>query len=779
MIIESLSFFRKGIFTLLNFIKVFAIVYALLCLKLIYLLPLFINNMKQIFTTLGVVLAFPMLQAQWTKTAPTSTLRREVNASSFYKLDLTKIRTQLLSAPKLVDGGSTIINIPTVSGKIERFAVSSFSVVDEALASKYQLGSYTGVGLDDPSKKVRFSVSPNDFQAMIWGDGTYQFIEPATLDKQVYSLHQKTGKTGLSFVCSTKEDSKAVSNLVAMKEAAKSSNKQFHTLRLAVSVTGEYTNYFGGVDKALEQINATLTRVNGVFEQEFNLHVNMVNAPALIFTDASTDPYSTASRMCKWNYELMNVLHGGQYGITDADYDIGHLFGASGGGGNAGCIGCIGSNDVSYEAISATDPDGCGYAFNSPNNYKGSAFTSPGDNKPFGDNFDIDYVAHELGHQLGDSHTYSFYEQFKNTEVEPGSGSTIMGYAGITGDATDLQEHSDPYFHSVSIDQVQTNLVNKKVSVVTPIQNNTPIVTAMPTTYTIPKGTAFVLTAEATDPDGDALTYAWEQVDASKLGDGVTKTNIGSTASGASFRSWPPTSSPTRYFPKLSTVLGGSLKNISDFEAVSTVARTTNFRVTVRDNKVGGQAQTAHATQKVVVGTANAFTVNTPSGKAGEEMSIKWVVSGTNVAPYNVANVKIDYTADNGTTWTTLTESTPNNGSALVTFPQELGNKPVIVRVSAIGNIFYAVKKFTLANLSVNDFSNSGLQIYPNPVVDVLHISNAGKNAKFEILNIAGQLVKKGELINNEINVSSLAKGVYVIKMTSDEKSLTNKFEKR
>lgn len=739
--------------------------------------------MKLIITTFALALSVPMLHAQWAKVTPSSIELKNsnLNNASFYKVDIKQIQTQLLSASKVGAGQTVNVYVPTTSGKIERFAVNSFPVMDEALAKRYNLGSYVGVGIDDPTKTIRFSVAPNDFQATIMGGDRYEFISPTSLDKTYYAISEKSNKNGHSFICSTKENPESVARLQKLKDeaatASKSSNKTSHTLRLAMSVTGEYTSYFGGKANALAQINATLTRVNAVFEQEFNLHVNAIDAPALIFESASSDPYSSSSQMCKWNYELMNVLHGGQYGVTDASFDIGHLFGATGGGGNAGCIGCIGSNDVSYTAVSASDPDGCGYAFNSPNNYKGSGITSPGDDKPFGDSFDIDYVAHEMGHQLGDSHTYSFYEQYLNTEVEPGSGSTIMGYAGITGSSTDLQSHSDPYFHSISIDQVQT-VLSGNVSVKNPITNGTPVVTAMPTTYTIPKSTAFVLTAQATDPDGDALTYSWEEMNPSKLANGVTKSNIGNTTSGASFRSWMPSTSPTRYFPKLATVLAGNLKNTLDFEAVSTVTKTSNFRVTVRDNKPAGQAQTAYATQKIVVGSAAAFTVNAPTGSAGSPINLTWVVSGTNASPYNVTNVKVDYTADNGATWVTLLETTPNNGAASVTFPAELANKTVIVRVSAINNVFYAVKKFTLGALATSEVNKTAVKLYPNPVVDVVHFSNVKSTVVYEIFNAAGQLVMKGESKDAQINVSKLLKGLYLIKTNINGESSSTKFEK-
>lgn len=742
--------------------------------------------MRKKLLFLGFVVAASMANAQWSEAEPTQKIIRKSDHSKYYRLDIDQIRTQLLRAQK-VGGTSVSIKIPTLDGKVERFAVNSFPVMDEELAGQYHLGSYVGVGIDDPSRYIRFSVAPNDFQSMIISNGKYEFIEPATADKAFYSIHGKTGKNGHAFTCSTKESAESVAKMQQMMAAgmtAKSGNKKFHTLRLAISVTGEYTAHFGGTAGALAQINATLTRVNGVFEQELNLHVNMVNAPDLIFTNADTDPYSDVSQMCKWNYELMNTLHGGNYGVTDADFDIGHLFGATGSGGNAGCIGCIGNNDTtttSYTALEAWQ-SGCGfYAYSSPNNYKGSGYTSPADGIPQGDSFDIDFVAHEMGHQLGDNHTFSKKEggTNANTYVEPGTGSTIMGYAGLWGDMS-VQPHTDPYFHSVSIDQVQANLDAVTVDVETPIANNPPVITAMNTTYTIPRSTPFVLTASATDPEGDALTYCWEQVNSSDLPDGVTKAIIGNTTSGANFRSWSPTSSPTRYFPKLATVLGGSVKNTTDFEAASTVARTTNFRVTVRDNKPGGQAQTAYATQTVVIGSAAPFTVNTTSLTPGVNSTIEWTVSGTTASPYNVANVKIDYTFDNGATWTELAASVPNTGTASVFIPASLAGKNGHLRVSAIGNVFYAVKQATVSVLGTGEAGNvKTVQIYPNPVDDILNVTEVSAKATYEIHNAPGQLITRGVIGDGKIVVRDLVKGIYFITIDNNGTVIKNKFVKK
>ena len=741
--------------------------------------------MKKRLTFLFLVSTLPFFNAQWSKAVPNTEISKKSDNSIYYKLDIDAIRGQLLSADKAGKNvGSVTISIPTSNG-IEKFAVNSFPVMDEALANQYQLGSYVGVGIDDPSKYIRFSVAPNDFQSMIIGaDGKYEFIEPATADKAYYSIHGKTSKTG-AFVCGTKESPESIQKLnELMKDgkAAKAGNQKFRTLRLALSVTGEYGARYGGKAGALTQMNATMTRVNGVFEKEFNIHLNIINAPDIIFTNAATDPYSNANLMCKWNNELMNVLKDDTYGVGNSKFDIGHLFGNSGGGGNAGCIGCIGSNDTSvtnYNAVMGYLLCGSFTSVTVPNNYKGSGITSPGSGAPQGDAFDIDYVAHEMAHQLGANHTFSRSESGTNVNFEPGSGSTIMGYAGITGANTDVQAHSDAYFHTASIDQVQANLISKPtVGTETEITNQPPLISSLPT-YTIPKSTAFVLTATATDPDGDTLSYCWEQVDNSAESSFTTKAQIGTLATGASFRSLTPTDSPTRYFPKLSTVLAGAVKNENDWEAASTVNRQTKFRVTVRDNK-GVDSQTATATQIINVGTANAFTVSAASGVAGDPVTINWTVSGTTASPYNVANVKIDYTTNGGNTWNVLAASVPNDGSRIVTFPEALGASEPYVRVSAIENVFYAVNRVTLTapTLQVADISKASMQVYPNPVKDVLNVTNVKINSSYEIFNAAGQLVSKGNLGSGKIQVNKLSKGVYFINVDDNGTIIKNKFIK-
>lgn len=650
--------------------------------------------MKKTFTSLLCGLVSTTAFAQWSPTSMQGEkIRPTTNVVSYYSLDIDAMRTKLANAQETGRSATAVeINLPTLNGKVERFAVYSAPVVVKSIAERHQLGSYVGIGIDDPTAYVRFSIAPNDFQSMMLKNGTYEFIEPQNKEKTVYGVHPKTNKSEAdkAFICSTTEpittkkqmdDLYKSGNVFTNNPAdfSKASDRKYRTMRLAMSVNGEYTQYFGGtVAGALVAINATLTRCNFVFEKDFALHLILQDFPQLIYTNPATDPYGTS--LSGWNNQLQQTLTNT---IGNNAYDIGHMFGASGGGGNAGCIGCVCVNPTSAS-----------------NNAKGSGITSPADGIPQGDNFDIDYVAHEMGHQLGANHTFSMsLESGTGANMEPGSGSTIMGYAGIT--SQDVQPHSDAYFHYYSIYQVQNNLNSKTCDIETAVTNNPPVITPMPD-VTIPKSTAFVLTAQATDTEGNPMTYTWEQVD--NATSTTTISNLGNLTNGPSFRSLIGTDNPTRYFPKLSTVMAGNLKNNADWEAVSTVARTTNFRVTVRDNNPDiAQQQTQNALQKVTVGANGPFKITSTKVYNNAPGPLTWDVVGTNAAPYNVTNVKIEYTTDNGNNWTVLSASTPNDGSEDFSFASFPMNTAMKVRISAIGNVFYAVAPVTVSAIVACD----------------------------------------------------------------------------
>ncbi|KGD69120.1 reprolysin-like metallopeptidase [Flavobacterium aquatile] len=597
--------------------------------------------------------------------------RMQLPEKNLFDLDSNALMTALLDAPARSASAklsAVILSLPNAEGQMERFRVYENSIMDPVLAAQYpNIKSYIGIGIDNPTSTAYFSSSPLGFKSMVLkADEQAVFIEPYSQDLTTYSVYRKADKkiAFTPFECGVIDDVTTTINPSALRPNA--DDATLRTFRLALSVTGEYTTYFGGTKAlALAAINNSMTRVNGVFEKDFAVRMVLIaNNDAVIYTNASTDPYSPAASLSNWNSQLQSTLTSV---IGEANYDVGHLFGASGGGGNAGCIGCV-----------------C------VNGSKGSAYTSPNNGIPSGDTFDIDYVAHEFGHQFGANHTFTTGNEGTGVHMEPGSGSTIMGYAGIT--SLDVQPNSDAYFHAVSIQQVTNNVKTKTCQTNTATGNSIPTANAG-LDYTVPKSTPYMLTGTGTDANGDALTYNWEQFNnqTNTTAPNATKTT------GVNFRSYVSSTSPTRYFPRMQSVLAGATTTAGTeltVEALSSVARTLNFRLTVRDNRAGGSGNNSDDMVVTVNATAGPFTVSAPntavSYAGGSTQTVTWAVAGTTANGVNCANVDILISTNGGTTWSTLLAATPNDGTQAVTIPNTPGTTNRIM-VKGTNHIFFDV----------------------------------------------------------------------------------------
>lgn len=623
----------------------------------------------------------------------------------YIEFNAVTFKQSLANVPQKSSGKKGLeIQIPNIHGDLEKYQIWESSNFEPALQAQFpEIRAYVGKGITDPSAVLNFSLSPKGIQTMVFrADTGTEFIEPYTKDGSVYVIFDSASrlKGGLPFNCSTEDIqiNQTISNKLV--NGTLSSAQSYKTMRLALSCTGEYGQYHGGtLVGVLAGMNATMTRCNGVFEKDLAVKLIIIaNNNLVSYTDAATDPYSDAAGMANWNAELQATLTSV---IGDANYDIGHLFGATGGGGSAGCIGCV-----------------C------VNGQKGSGITSPIDGVPQGDTFDIDYVVHEMGHQMGATHTFTHTTENGSTNVEPGSGSTIMAYAGIGGGGTDMQLHSDDYYHYKSIAQIQTNMGAKTcpISTSTSVTNPKPTVSVTPS-YTIPVGTAFKLTGTGTGTAGEVLTYCWEENDDATTVGGTATFPSPTKTNGPNFRSRPPSASGVRYFPRYSDVLAGNL--INTWETVSSVARTLAFAFTVRDNNTGiygGQTNSA-ATTVTVVDAGGAFAITSPntaniSWNSGSTQTITWNVAGTTGSGINATIVNILFSTDGGLTFpTVLAANTVNDGSESVTLPSVLSPNCRIM-IESVTNIFYAVSKNISLGYTISTACNTYTNTTPLPIPD-------------------------------------------------------------
>jgi subtilisin-like proprotein convertase family protein len=610
------------------------------------------------------------------------------------EIDETDIRSRLQHCPKekwpFQAGYGQLLEIPLPDGNSARFRIYEVSIMEPGLSHQFpSFRTYAGYGEDDPLSMIRISLTDLGFQAMIRTTAATIFIDPVTTfpNSGYYLVYNRSDlSSSMSFLCETEDKILNGKQRLGLSEnvAMRSTGTQLRSYRLAVAATGEYTTFYGGtVSGAMSGIVASMNRVNFVYETEVSIRLNLIATNnQIVYTNASTDPYTNGngSTMLGQNQTNLDAV------IGLANYDVGHVF-STGGGGVA--------------------------VLNSPCSSTNKARGVTGSGSPVGDPFDIDYVAHEIGHQFGGLHTFngttgncSGGNRSGTAAYEPGSGVTIMAYAGICG-AENLASNSIPYFHTYSYDQISNFITTgggNACAAITNTGNNPPVISLGSTlTFTIPYLTPFQLTGSATDPDGDPLTYSWEQFD---LGASTTSTSLISS-DGPIFRSFNPQSTSTRVFPKISDILN----NTTTYgESLPAAARNLKFRLTVRDNRTGGGG-VSNGTDTVkisVVNTGAAFAVTSPntaiSWVSGGTATVSWNVSQTNIVPVSCANVRILLSTDSGFTFPiVLAATTTNDGSEVITVPA-IASTTARVKVEAVGNIFFDISNtnfnITSGNLS-------------------------------------------------------------------------------
>ena len=652
------------------------------------------------------------------------------------------------------------LQFPHPDGSLHTYYAKGNHTISPGLAANYP-EVHTYDAYNEKGQFVKWDITHKGLHAMIFrADGSTIFIDPAIQgNDDYYIVYTRAG-----FVTDKVKDCQFNSDLELLNtdlELSTGEVKEFgtcelRTYRCAIAATGEYTQFQGGtVNDAVAAQGTTMNRVNGIYEKDMAITMEIIaNNDAIIYTDPNNDPYTNGNTGAMIVENQSNI----DAEIGSSNYDIGHVFGT-----NSGGLAGLGVVCSSSKARGVT-----------------------GSGAPVGDPFDVDYVAHEMGHQFGANHTQNNdCNRNNSTAMEPGSASTIMGYAGIC--APNVQSNSDDYFHGISLEEIHFEILSNghQCETITQLSNTAPSITGTNGGATVPASTPFALTAFATDPDSDPLTYNWEQMDNQVS----TQPPVGSSASGPNFRSWPSDDEPTRYFPRLTAI-----KNNGPFtwERLSDVSRTMNFRVTVRDNASGAGGCNDHADVTVTVdANSGPFEVTSPNTLGivwyeTQTRTVTWDVANTDNAPVNCQNVDIFLSIDGGNTFPiTLVTGVPNTGSAQVVVPSNFTNIARVMVMSEEGTFFdMSNYNFTIAEAfaGMEEVVNGDLELFPNPTQDVVNVHWTEAVSAIELIDAQGKVLEVLEVSDvktTTLNLGGLSSGIYMVRVQSNEGTTVHQIVKQ
>ena len=667
-----------------------------------------------------------------------SKINSKATSGLYFDVDIALLEQQLLN------NNTILLDLPLPDGSYAKFELTSSQVMHPELAAKYpSIKTFSGQQVGNANNTGQFDITPHGFHGVFSQGDEQVLIDPSSRasNRSYHNYYRKDAQpiveTEFSKRLPPRKRAMTTSDVQAQKLAKNSAKAtSLTTYKLAIATTGEYAEFHGGTkESTLAALVTLVNRLNDVYQRDLSMKFELVaKNDSIIFTDSSTDPFANTDEDIDLNADVINGAIGSE------NYDIGHLVG-TGGGGLAGFR-------VVCTSIKAEGVTGSG--------------------RPTSDSFYIDYVAHEIGHQFGADHTFNGGQgacggnRETSSAYEPGSASTIMGYAGIC-DGQNIQGNSDPYFHIHSIDQIRS-FANPLASCGTKssIANDAPTVDAG-TDRTIPANTPFTLIGTATDPDGDSMSYSWEQFD---LGAQSNNAAEDGTDDGKRplFRTFSPTNSAERTLPKLADILG----NKSSYgEALPSVTREMNFRLVVRDN----QNNLVDDAMKInVVANSQGFSVNDIANWNGSTQTVSWHTADTEKAPVSCAAVDILLSTDSGANFSqTLADDVSNDGSHTINLPN-LTTSTARVKVTCSDNIFFAINN---ADFEINStdvaptkpvftgqdsiktnedmsilLSADLLNFENNPTIDSLAIT-AGENYSFDGLTVTPTLNFNGNIVVN------------------------------
>ena len=632
----------------------------------------------------------------WQDVSPVQPGAKAAARISLFQANDQALRSALLNAPHETSGRLDYqLPIPMPDGKLVLFSVQESPIMAPELAAKYPaIRTFKVFGVDDKSARGRIDITPLGFHGMIETGAGRVFVDPEDfrLQDHIYRTRFGASEPRAGFSCGVDETSASgVSPVTGLKTAHRVPGSLLR-YDLAVAVTFEYHQHFGeDLDRTTGAINTTINRVNFVYERDHGIRLFLVANNDEIYETIDNGLLNNED-----SFELLSQVNGwidGRLTGGDAAYDIGHMFSRPSilNGGGVANIGAVCDSSIKAGGVSGLF-------------------------EPSGDNFDIDLVAHEIGHQFNAEHSFNgttlnCINRNASTAFEPGSGSSIMSYAGIcTGE--NLQSNADAGFHASSIAQVDAftagagNCFDLTVTPTPPAlpPNSDPVVAAF-TNTTIPANTPFLLEGSATDPNLDTLEYRWDQMDAGCPTDAASfGTDNGSNPL---FRSYAPRAEAWRNFPALGTQIQS---RYDQAEVLPCHDRALNFRLTATDGRSGQDFEDIRVTVNTAAGPFEITNLDpAPPIVAGTAFSVNWDVAGTDLAPVNCANVDIDlivFAPGYGLYSFYPLGSTANDGNALVTINPPTANHPrARVRVKCSNNIFY-------------DISDVDLSVTPVPPAD-------------------------------------------------------------
>jgi len=628
--------------------------------------------------------AISTLRAQttaWTKenrevVAGLPLLARASNPIAYhvFSLDLATLKQQVQAAPLRTAGNiSTVIaSFPDADGALQSYRIYYAPVMQPGIAAQHQdMRSYAGVNVNNPAETIRFSITQYGLHNMTFAPGQTSYTDPYTTDLQHYIVYKKQDlATTRTFRCDTPENAHNAHKTLKdnVQQTVMSTDGTFRVYRLAMACTIEYAAFHineAGLNNGtlaqkkaavLAAMNVTMTRVNGVYERDFAITMQLVdnNEDVIFINSDNFDNSNENNALLGMSQEVIDEY------IGFDKYDIGHVVSTGGGG-------------VAQLWSPCSDSKARGIT---------------GLPSPVGDAYDIDFVAHEMGHQFGGNHSFNNEcggNRNNDTAYEPGSGTTIMAYAGVCD--PNVEWHSDAHFHARSIEEMSAFIASAGNCSDNTVTGNVPPVANAGKDYTIPYGTAFILEGSATDANNDAMTYCWEQYN----NDISVQPPSPESNEGPNFRSLPPKEAPQRFMPDIEAVLANNL--YPTWEVISNVGRYFDFAFTVRDNNINGGQVVTDFMRVNVAGNAGPFAVTAPdtsvSWQAGTNQNVTWNVAGTTANGVDTPYMDIFLSTDGGYTYPTiLAAKVPNDGSEVVTVPNVAGSNNRIM-VKGYKNIFY------------------------------------------------------------------------------------------